>query len=224
MSSRWRIQSVLSSVSFGRAGGILASLGAAIAALPIVAIAGSFDPPYTFQDGSSINAEDFNESFSAVAVAVNDNNARLSALEEGAVVARCASSAATPLPQNVPNRINFDQCVIDTHDAVSTGADWAFVAPRAGNYRVSARYNTDTLESSFWTAEIHIVVDGEIYSASNLNRSDGGAVLRAHAGIDDIVPLSEGQELYIAAWQNRNANHTLHGDPLFVFVAISEVQ
>ena len=89
---------------------------------------------------------------------------------------------------------------------------------------VSARYNTDTLESSFWTAEIHIVVDGEIYSASNLNRSDGGAVLRAHVGIDDIVPLSAGQELHIAAWQNRNANHTLHGDPLFVFVAISEIQ
>lgn len=213
------------SVSLGRLGNIAASLGAAMVVLPFFALASPFEPPHTFEATEPIVAADFNESFSTVAAAVNDNDSRISALEGGsAVVARCASSAATPLPQGEQNRINFDQCGIDSHDAVTTGAAWAFVAPRAGTYRVSARYDTDTLPSSIWTAELGIFVGDELYSASTLQRSDDGQALRAHVEINDIVSLAEGDALYLSAFHNRNAEHTLRGNPDYVFVAINEVR
>ena len=52
-----------------------------VAALPVAALASPVDIPNTFADGGTIFAEEFNENFDAIADAVNDNDARIAALE-----------------------------------------------------------------------------------------------------------------------------------------------
>ena len=52
-----------------------------VAALPVAALASPVDIPHSFVDGGTIVAEEFNENFDAIAVAVNDNDARIAALE-----------------------------------------------------------------------------------------------------------------------------------------------
>lgn len=52
-----------------------------VAALPVAALASPVDIPHSFADGGTILAEEFNENFDAIADAVNDNDARIAALE-----------------------------------------------------------------------------------------------------------------------------------------------
>ena len=57
--------------------------GAAIVlALPVVATAASVDIPNAFSDGDPILASEFNENFDAIAAAINDNDQRLSDVED----------------------------------------------------------------------------------------------------------------------------------------------
>lgn len=63
-------------------------------AFPLMALAAPLDLPNTFQDGEIISAATFNENFDAIAVAVNDNDARLTALEEGAMGAAIVPAGA----------------------------------------------------------------------------------------------------------------------------------
>jgi hypothetical protein len=55
-----------------------------LATLPVVALASPVDIPYAFVDGDTIVAEEFNENFDAIADAINDNDARIAALESSA--------------------------------------------------------------------------------------------------------------------------------------------
>ncbi len=52
-----------------------------VAALPVAALASPVDIPYSFANGGTILASEFNENFDAIADAVNDNDARIAALE-----------------------------------------------------------------------------------------------------------------------------------------------
>ena len=60
---------------------LLLSATAVALAFPVIAIASPLDVPNAFSDGDAINAAEFNENFDAVADAVNDNDARIAALE-----------------------------------------------------------------------------------------------------------------------------------------------
>lgn len=196
-----------------------------IAVMPVLALASPVARLHEFQADTPVVASEFNENFSALAGAVDDNDARIVALEtEGPVVARCASSAATPLPLTEELRVNFDQCAIDTHSAVTTGSSWAFVAPRTGNYRVSSRCDTNTAIASAFSAQLSIVVGAEVRSTAQQLRNDNGANLRAAVSIDDIVHLEDGDSLHLIAEQTRSSEHTLRGDPLFVYVSINELR
>lgn len=52
------------------------------------------------------------------------------------IVARYIRNAAQSIPHNNPTRIDANVVLEDTHNAVTTGASWAFTAPLAGWYYV----------------------------------------------------------------------------------------
>lgn len=66
--------------------------GAVAAAFPILALASPLDIPNEFTAGEMISADAFNENFEMVAASVNDNDARIAALE--AAVASIAGAPA----------------------------------------------------------------------------------------------------------------------------------
>jgi hypothetical protein len=68
---------------------------AAVLFLPVLAFASPVAIPNQFADGDPISAAEFNENFDALATAVNDNDTRVAALEDGPVLAECAWSVTT---------------------------------------------------------------------------------------------------------------------------------
>jgi hypothetical protein len=66
--------------------------GAIVVAFPILALASPLDIPNEFAAGDMISADAFNENFEMVAASVNDNDARIAALE--AAVASIAGAPA----------------------------------------------------------------------------------------------------------------------------------
>ena len=67
-----------------RRGWVLLAIGAA--ALPVVASASDVSIPHAFDSGNPISASEFNANFDAIADAINDNDARLEALEDAGSV------------------------------------------------------------------------------------------------------------------------------------------
>jgi len=54
---------------------------AAVVAIPVLAIAAPVSIPNQFAEGDIVSAQDFNDNFEAIANAINDNDARIAALE-----------------------------------------------------------------------------------------------------------------------------------------------
>lgn len=65
---------------------ILLGAGTVTLAFPILALASPLDIPNEFTDGDVISADAFNENFEMVAASVDDNDARITALEQGGAV------------------------------------------------------------------------------------------------------------------------------------------
>lgn len=49
-----------------------------------------------------------------------------------------ASSANTSFADGIDETVDFDTKIVDTHNAVTTGASWAFTSPTKGRYKVDA--------------------------------------------------------------------------------------
>ncbi|HWB78216.1 MAG TPA: hypothetical protein VG755_24795 [Nannocystaceae bacterium] len=73
---------------------LLVGAAALAVAFPLIALAAPLDLPNEFEEGQTITAAGFNENFDAIAVAVNDNDARITALEEGAMGAAIVPAGA----------------------------------------------------------------------------------------------------------------------------------
>lgn len=80
---------------------LLTTFGAALG-VPVIALASPVDLPHTFADGEVIDAERFNENFAAIAAAVDDNDARITALEGGGPMG--------PIPSGAVMFFELDAC------------------------------------------------------------------------------------------------------------------
>jgi hypothetical protein len=74
----------------------------AVLGLPVIALAAPIDVPHSFEDGEVIDAERFNENFAALEVAVDDNDARITALEGGGPL--------SPIPTGAVMFFELDAC------------------------------------------------------------------------------------------------------------------
>lgn len=146
---------------------------------------------------------------------LNELEKRLKSLEaieaSTKVVASYTTNQAQSISHNTETIVDFEDQVIDTHAAVTTGASWKFVAPSAGYYLVSVRLLFSA--TSNW-------LDGELGSIKlvcgsshwYLDRKDNfpGSSLYMQLSGTWIVHAALSDEINVKVYQNT-------GSPLTIF-------
>lgn len=111
----------------------------AVAAMPMLALASPVSDLHEFQTDEPVLASQFNDNFSDLETAVNDNDTRISALEDEPelIVVRASNTITIDILQT-STTILFNDEAEDSHDAydVKTGV---FTCPRPG--LLQASYN-----------------------------------------------------------------------------------
>lgn len=88
----------------------------------------------------------FNNTASNFAISLDQSSNQPLASEK--VIAKYQRGTAQTITASTYTVIDFSSRVIDTHNAVVTGANWRFIAPRPGYYRLNATCDIDT---NSWT-------------------------------------------------------------------------
>ena len=120
----------------------------AVSAMPVLALASPF--PFDemedgFQPGTAILAQDFNDRFSEISVAINDNDARISALEAPPelIVVRASNTVATNIGPG-STTIPFNDEEEDSHNAYNS-VSGVFTCPRPALLQASYNVFMDNL-------------------------------------------------------------------------------
>ena len=118
------------------------------AVIPIAALASPVPPLHTFESGQPILADEFNENFEALRDAVDDNDARISAVEppqEELIVVRASNTIATAI-QDTSTTIPFNDEEEDSHNAYDANTG-IFTCPRQALLQVSFNVYFEDLAS-----------------------------------------------------------------------------
>ena len=127
------------------------------------------------------------------------------------VVAVYSTDAGQSIPHNAATIVDFEDQVVDTHSAVTTGAAWKFTAPLSGYYQVQVHltFVSTTAWALIERAEIALYKAGAQYSVldrathwdtsaqTNFRTTRGGDVVQMAAGehIDIRVTQDSGGAL-----------------------------
>lgn len=104
--------------------------------------------------------------------------------------------------------IQFNNKLIDTHGAVTTGASWKFTAPISGIYRVSALVDSLGTAFTFGTTrfiELDLYKQGSLESALNLWPVQVSGTTYASTSGSTLVSLNAGEYIDIR-WQNSSGS------------------
>ena len=143
------------------------------------------------------------------------------------VAARYATDAGQSINTASATIVDFEDEVYDTHDAVSVGASWKFVAPIAGYYHVTAKVLFTS--SATWDekdiCQLVLYKNGGI--VSYLDRRIGvdtsaGAEFNG-AGGSDTIYLTGSQYIDVRVTQTSGYTLTLHNDGRTNFIAIEKI-
>lgn len=156
---------------------------------------------------------------------------RIGALERqerpAPVVAVYTTSAGQNIPNNSATVVDFGTQVVDTHNAVTTGAFWHFTAPLAGQYAVLVlvRFANTTNWAEHEQVFLRAFVDGT-----------GGIVLGYRTGLDSsgttaamgvagrgVVPLGAGGALDVRLFQGSGDALALQNDGNFNHISIFRI-
>jgi hypothetical protein len=143
------------------------------------------------------------------------------------VIAQYASDAGQTI-EGTQEIIDFEDKILDTHNAVTTGASWKFTAPRAGLYLFNAKalYTAATWASGAVSA-MDIFVDGGTTTARlstfEAISGDNTAMLVENQGTK-IFNLNKGQTVDIRI-EHTSTSKTLisGGGNRFVFIDIASI-
>lgn len=116
--------------------------------------------------------------------------------------------------------VDFDTFVEDTHSRVSTGASWAFTAPSAGTYQVSA-FSSVTSSTNLGSGALYVYKNGSQYAL--LTRKRGEAAVDLSSSPVDVV-AAQGDTIDIRAlWDTSDSSaRTLATTADSFFVSIVE--
>lgn len=160
-----------------------------VAAMPVLALASPVPRLVEFEADTPVVAADFNDNFSALAEAVDDNDTRISAIEDQPelIVVRASNTVSTNLP-SASTTIPFNDESEDSHDAYDSETG-VFTCPRAGLLQVSFNVFLQGLSDS--TRLIFITGPGQEYE---LNRQQDNAPTTNLSGALAIRCAAEGDE------------------------------
>jgi hypothetical protein len=153
--------------------------------------------------------------------------AYLEAQEGVPVVATYTTDAGQSISNATWTIIDFEDQVIDTHSAVTTGASWHFTAPIGGIYVVSAcimfAQATDWGETEFaqlaaYRASTHYRL---LSRPAGADFSGAAQYLAAHGMA--VIDMTASQELSIRVNQQSGATQTIHNSYSYNHVSIFRV-
>jgi hypothetical protein len=138
-----------------------------------------------------------------------------------------ASTANSGLANNTYETVDFDSETTDTHSAVTTGASWAFVAPRAGKYLLTSKIQM-AASTAWGTTEILVwkwrnnTSDGRSVALYPDPSASGSSIAASIEGTFHLN-LSSGDSIDLQARQNTGGalNFSQSAD---CHVTIAEVQ
>jgi hypothetical protein len=117
--------------------------------------------------------------------------------------------------------INFDTKVIDTHNAVTTGASWKFTAPRAGYYCISAAtIPASNLSGTGATISLGLYKSGSINKIISFTNTAGITVVDSGTGSGKIY-LNAGEYIDIRLSQNAIVSVNLISSTGYVWITIN---
>lgn len=142
------------------------------------------------------------------------------------VAAKYNSNSAQSIPNVTDTVVNFEDNVIDTHGAVTTGSSWAFTAPVSGIYKCSAQAytgvgnNWDVDESFFVKIRKNSTDDtiGTDYvdSSDNTGRRVGSAV-------DTLLELSKGDTVDVVVFHSYGSSVALDSGSQYISFSIHKI-
>lgn len=141
------------------------------------------------------------------------------------VFARYSTNTAQSISNNSATIVNFEDKTVDSHGAVAVGASWAFTAPRADVYRVSAIVSlaSDAGWEAGETAYIALYKNGALYSYLDRFICQATATMTVSMSGSDEIQLSAADYINIYVYQNSDGAIALDGGTEQNRVSISAV-
>lgn len=142
------------------------------------------------------------------------------------VAAKYNSNSGQSIPNTTDTVVNFEDKVIDTHGAVTTGSSWVFTAPVSGIYKCSAQAytgvgnNWDVNESLFVKIRKNSVDDtlGTDYVDSSDNTGR-----RLGASVDTLLELSKGDTVDVVVFHSYGSSVALDSGPQYISFSIHKI-
>lgn len=142
------------------------------------------------------------------------------------VVAIYESDAGQSISNGSNDVIDFEDKIVDSHNAVTTGASWVFTAPVAGQYRVSAKaaYTSTTAWDAGESCSLRLLKNASGHRVLDfIEIQDGTTELIASLGGTVLVDLSSGDTLAVDTTQNTGGALTLLSDATEIYICIEKV-
>lgn len=139
------------------------------------------------------------------------------------VVAIYDTNTAQAIVDSTDQQIDYEDRVIDTHGAVTTGASWAFTAPKAGVYEVAASVNVEsTLDAAeFLSFRLFKNGSGHRYFARHVAVAAFTEILTLNGTA--VVSLAAGDTVSARITHNAGGNRATSATNEFNHIAIREV-
>lgn len=138
------------------------------------------------------------------------------------VYAEYTTNAGQTIANNATAIINFEDKVVDTHNAVTVGASWKFTAPRAGIYDLQCMYllSSDNAWALNEECDLNFKVNGVTTKLFSNQRAQA-ALNYFSANASSSVYLKQGDTLAIELFQNSGGTVTLYSAALGNWITIS---
>lgn len=116
--------------------------------------------------------------------------------------------------------VNFEDLIVDTHGAVTTGASWKFTAPVTGIYEVNAVVSLEAIaDGKPMDARIH--KNGSLYWAGS-RLTAGNVADTIGSTISALVSMNAGDYIDIRVYNGDSTNRVLSSSAAFNKVSISK--
>lgn len=136
------------------------------------------------------------------------------------------SNAGQSIANSTATIVNFEDVVLDSHSAVTTGASWKFTAPRAGKYFIdgSVLFSSGGGWASAETARVDVYKNGSLNRSCGWDGQDNTHTNYVRVPFGCVLDLAENDYIDFRVFQNSGAALTLYANDTWNFVSICELR
>lgn len=140
------------------------------------------------------------------------------------VVARYSSSATTTVNSATETRVDYETKVLDSHNAVTTGASWVFTCPKAATYnvRASSRFGAAGWNAAE-TAEMYVYKNAGSYATVDYQTAESTTSRSMLLNGSCLVELAVGDTVHVKIRQDTGSGMALDNVPAYNTIDIFEV-